>query len=236
VTTLCFIHGAGSTGEVFAAQRSAFPDAIVVQLPGHDRAGDARTIAEFADAVATDLDAADAREVVLCGSSMGGAIALELGLRAHPRVRALVLLGSGARLRVAPQLFEDLERDFGGAVRRLARMFFHAPTEDAIERAATMMERVGRERTIADFRACDAFDVRERLAELHLPVLAVTGAGDVLTPPKFATFIGERVAGARVEIVPEAGHLVMTEAPQVVNDLLAGFVASLDDARVKGHA
>src|SRR5262249_30194131 len=102
---LLFIHGAGSTPAVFARQLEAFPGALAPALPGHGAPGEAASIAAFADAVADLLERDDLRDVVLAGSSMGGAIALELALRQDPRVSGVVLLGSSGKLRVAPGIF-----------------------------------------------------------------------------------------------------------------------------------
>ncbi|HUN28947.1 MAG TPA: alpha/beta hydrolase, partial [Alphaproteobacteria bacterium] len=72
--------------------------------------------------------------------------------------------------------------------------------------------------------ACDAFDRIGQLAEVTLPVLAVTGERDVLTPPKFAQSLADRIPGASARIVPRAGHLAMAERPGEVNEALRAFV------------
>ncbi|MEO6835018.1 MAG: alpha/beta fold hydrolase [Candidatus Tumulicola sp.] len=221
-----FIHGAGCTDDVFAAQLDAFDDADAIVLPG--RRGEATgpsTIAEFADAVERQLGARSAGDVVLCGHSMGGAIALELGLRDRGSVRGIVLIDSGAKLRVAPALFESLERDFSAGARALARMFFADPLPDRVEFATGVMLEVGQAQTLRDFHACNAFDASERLGELRVPLLALTGKDDRLTPPKFAQFLADRIPGASARILEGAGHFAMVERPDETNALIAAFVA-----------
>jgi pimeloyl-ACP methyl ester carboxylesterase len=227
---LFFIHGAGCTDQVFGAQTQAFAGAVATTLPGRGSAiGAPSTIAEFADAVAHRLDRMPAGDVVLCGSSMGGAIALELGLRAHPRVKGLVLVGSGAKLRVAPALFESLERDFSAGARTLATMFFADATPARVGAAAAQMLEVGQTQTLRDFRACDAFDATERLADLQVPLLALVGDRDVLTPPKFAQFLADRIRGATARILVGAGHLAMVERPDETNAALQAFVQEIEN-------
>jgi len=221
---LVFVHGAGCTGAVFAPQNVAFPDSIALTLPGHTTPGSPATIDEFADAVAAELRARDLDRVVLCGHSMGGGIALELALRREPRVCAIVMLDSGARLRVAPAVLEGLERDFDAAVEQLAQHFYAQPTPERVNASVAMLRAVGRAQTLRDFRACDAFDRLARLQEVNLPLLALTGELDVLTPPKFAIALADRVPGASARIVPGAGHLAMAERPGDVNDALRAFV------------
>jgi len=227
---LVFIHGSGCTSSVFAAQTAAFPGSYAVDLPGHGATPALESgvsIAAYADAVERDLEARGIEGAILCGSSLGGAVALEIGLRANPRVGAVVMLGSGAKLRVAPALLEGLERDFQAAVRDLVPMFFANPSPALIEPAADEMYRVGQSQTLADFRACDAFDATDRVASLALPLLALTGEQDRLTPPKFAAFLADRVPGAEARILPEAGHLAMVERPDETNAALRAFVDRL---------
>ena len=230
-----FIHGAGGTGAVFAAQMDAFPDSIATTLPGHGTPGAPASIAEFADAVDAELEQRGLSNVILCGSSMGGAIALELAIRCHPersrgtgRVRAVVLIGSGAKLRVAPAVFENLERDFEAGTRWLAPMFFAQPTQLLVDEAVRLMLEVGQAQMLRDFRACNEFDATERLADLWVPLLALTGEHDVMTPPKFAQFLADRVPGAQARILPGAGHLAMVEEPVQTNEALRAFVQRID--------
>jgi len=222
--TFVFLHGSGCTGSVFAAQLAAFEGAIAPTLPGHAGDGDGPdTIAAFADAVSVLLEGQAHSDLVVCGNSMGGAIALELALRNSAGIRALVLIGSGVRLRVAPAIFERLETDFAVAARDLAAMFFARPTPDLVDAAVATMLEVGRAQTLRDFRACNAFDATERMGNLRVPLLALTGERDVLTPPKFAQWFADRVPGAQARILPDAGHLAMMERPDETNAALRAF-------------
>ena len=222
--TPVFVHGAGCTGAVFAAQLAAFPGSVAIDLPGHGAPGSATSIAQFADAVARELQTRGISGAIVCGSSMGGAVALELATRRDPHVRAIALLGSGARLRVAPQILESLERDFPAACRTLAGLFFAEPTPARVAGAIAMMDRVGAEQMLRDMRACDAFDVTDDLSGLSLPVAAITGERDVMTPPKYAEFVASRVPGAFSRIIPAAGHLAIVERPEETNEALRAFV------------
>ena len=221
---LVFVHGAGCTGAVFAAQLAVFPDALALTLPGHTTPGEPSSIEVFADAVTDELRGRGLNEVVLCGHSMGGGIALELALRREPRIRAVVMLASGARLRVAPAIFEQLEVDFDTASCELPKFFYAEPTPERLAASTAMIRAVGQPQTLRDFRACDAFNRIDRLEEVALPLLALTGERDVLTPPKFAQALADRIPGATARIVPGAGHLAIAERPGDVNDALTAFV------------
>ncbi|HEY1428909.1 MAG TPA: alpha/beta fold hydrolase, partial [Candidatus Tumulicola sp.] len=162
----------------------------------------------------------------------GGAVAMELALAsgAHAGVRGVVLLGSGSRLRVAPSIFEELESDFPAAALRLAGFFFASPSASAsrIEAAVADMMAVGQSQTIRDFRACDGFDAGSRLHELAVPLLAITGERDVMTPPKYALTLVDRVPSGAARIIPDAGHFAMVERPDDVAGAVVAFAAALD--------
>jgi 3-oxoadipate enol-lactonase len=225
---LVFIHGAGCTGAVFGQQVAAFDGSIALTLPGHTIPGEPQSIEAFADAVVSDLEQRDIHDALLCGHSMGGAVALELALRGEPRVRAVAMISSGAKLRVAPVVFESFESDFAAGVRAFTRYAFAEPTPERVDACVTMMTGVGQAQTIRDFRACDAFDRLDRLGEVDLPLLAATGEKDLLTPPKFARVIADRVPRAQARILPAAGHFLMLECPAALNDALRSFVTHVE--------
>lgn len=225
--TLLFIHGAGCTGEVFDAQVRAFPGSHAPNLPGHVCAGAPETIEQFADAIEQYVHENQLSAVLPCGHSMGGAVVLELALRNPAWLTGAVLLGSGARMRVAPAILDGLRDDFEPAAHSIAGYFFAEPSAQRIEGAVQSMRRVGQAQTIRDFRACDAFNALDRLGSLTVPLLALTGEEDKMMPPKFALALADRVPGAQARIVSGAGHFVMVERPAETNEAISAFLAGL---------
>jgi pimeloyl-ACP methyl ester carboxylesterase len=225
--TLIFLHGAGSVADVFAAQTRAFDSSIALALPGHGVPGQGETIEEFANYVQGVCDEREWHDIVLVGSSMGGAIALELAIRGDARIRGVALIGSGAKLRVSPAIFEAIRTDFEAASRMLAQSFYAEPTPPLIEKAVGDMRLVGAQQTERDFRACNAFDVTGNLDRIQVPLVSLTGEHDVMVPPKFGAFVADRVPGASARILPGAGHLAMVERPADTNDALSAFVTQI---------
>ncbi|MFN2527474.1 MAG: alpha/beta fold hydrolase [Candidatus Baltobacteraceae bacterium] len=227
MSTLLFVHGSGCTSDAFENQMREFPQAHAPNLPGHASPGGGKSVAEFADFIERYIAQHNLQDVVLCGNSLGGAIALEVGLRKSAEVRGIILLGSGSRLKVAPAILEGLEKNFEETARQLAGYMFAQATPERTTSALQSMQTVGQRQTLRDFQACHDFDVTQRLPELLIPVLAVTGEQDVMTPPKYAQFLADRVPAGEVRIVPGAGHLVMIERPTETNDAVANFVNQL---------
>ena len=83
-------------------------------------------------------------------------------------------------------------------------------------------------------RVCEAlatYDVRDRLGEIDVPVLAVAGADDEVCPPRHATDVVEGVPRGRSAVIEDAAHLAPAERPDAVADLLLAWEDSEGDAR-----
>jgi pimeloyl-ACP methyl ester carboxylesterase len=230
--TLVFIHGAGQNRHFWYNQvtpLAAEANTVALDLPGH---GDSRppardSVGAYAEAVSAFLtEAAPPRPVVLCGLSMGGAVVLQLLLQEHRAVQAAVLIGTGARLRVAGQVFEALDAGEEHYLRLLLTMAI-SPHNDtpALRRAVADTSCAAPATTRQDFRACDAFDVMGRLGGIAVPVLVLTGDEDRLTPLKYGVYLSRHLPAATLVTLERAGHLAPLEVPAAVNAAIGDFLA-----------
>jgi pimeloyl-ACP methyl ester carboxylesterase len=78
-----------------------------------------------------------------------------------------------------------------------------------------------------DLLACNAFNVTEQLGQIHQPALVICGEEDRMTPLRYSQFLAERLPGASLQIVPDAGHMVMLEKPQQVAEIWLSFLRGL---------
>lgn len=222
--TTVFIHGAGCTGAVFGAQRAAFPDSLAPDLPGRGTPGASTSIDEFAGFIERHVADRAAGPTILCGHSMGGAVAVACAIRKNVSIAGVVVLGGGLQMPVSERLLDEMSSDFQRASHRLARAFFAEPTPERLDWAASMLLAVGPSQTIADFRACAAFDASSEAREISCPLLTVTGSADRLMPPDMGADLAARVPGGQSRTIPGAGHFALVEAPDAVNQLLRDFV------------
>lgn len=175
-------------------------------------------------------------ELLLCGTSMGGMLALEVLRQAPQRVKALAVLASSARADT-PELIrlrsDAIELFSQGRMREvlqanLAFAFHPAHAQALAPRYLAMMDRAGADQLIAQNRAVMArADQRPWLPQLRCPTLLVVGRNDLLTPPEHAQEMAALIPGARLELIDECGHLLTWEQPQRVNALLADWFAGL---------
>jgi pimeloyl-ACP methyl ester carboxylesterase len=230
--TLVLVHGAGGSHAVWTRQLEGLADVArvaAVDLPGHGgSSGDGcRVVADYASVVCDVIRAVGA-PVVLGGHSMGGGITQTVALTAPELLRGIVLVGTGARLRVLPELLSLLERDYPASVRLVqGRGWSPSAPPAMVEGGRRAMLETRGPVTRGDFLACDGFDAIARVGQIRLPALVIVGEDDVLTPVKYATFLQSQIPGAQLVRIPRAGHYVPLEAPDAVNDAIRAFLASL---------
>jgi pimeloyl-ACP methyl ester carboxylesterase len=225
---LVFIHGAGGTQRVWRYQRSAFQGSVALDLPGHPTGMGYNRVPEYAEFVTKTIAERELKSVVLVGHSMGGAITIEIAL-AHPSfLIGIVLVGSGARLRVTSVIKDEVTRDYPHAAELIAQ-WAYSPKSDAKLRKASIQEllEVPAEVTYSDFQACDRFDRMNEISRIDLPTLIVCGEDDALIPVKYSQYMKERVRNARIVVIPGAGHSVMLEKPEELNNVLRSFLAEI---------
>ncbi len=201
-------------------------DIVAWDLPGHGGApmGDAATIADLARDV---LDSVDG-PFFYAGDSVGGAVGLQLALDVPDRVLGLVAICSGAWLGTAEMWAEraDLVRASGTSsllTMSAQRWFGPGFVEREPERASALLHALSDADDAGYIAVCGAvaaFDVRDRLAEIDVPVLAVAGSEDVATPPAKLREIADGVPAGRYVELAGVAHLAPAEAPDEVATLI----------------
>ena len=223
------IHGAGGNHLHWPAQLRRLEGANVyaLDLPAHGKSGGAgrASIGEYAAVLVGSLDALRIERAVFIGHSMGGAIAQQLALDYSARVAGLILVATGARLRVAPAILEGVLTDYDAALDTVTAYAWgpDAPVE-LVKLGRSQLAQVSPQVAHGDYTACNAFDVMERLGQIAAPTLVISGAADQLTPPKYAAKLAEGIPGAQLHLVEKAGHMVMLEQPDQVAQAVSRHV------------
>lgn len=225
------VHGSGGSHRAWAAQYG--PDGprpvAALDLSGHGDSEDVgtdpgrptlRAYAEDVVAVARETDAE-----VLVGNSLGGAVLLEVLLSGWYLPSGVVLAGSGAKLAVHEALRAALAEDFERAIDLLHEpdRLFHDPDPTVLERSKDQLRETGRPVTERDFLTCHRFDVRDRLGEIEVPLLALVGVHDTLTPIPYHEALADGVQRGELSVVDGAAHLAMIEQPTAVAAAIEGF-------------
>ncbi len=232
---LC-LHGAGNNGHLYSELAEHLATAhspVSFDQPGHARSGgidslgSVAAMADFSLAVLERLGVPG--PVVWVGHSMGGAVAMEVALRAPDRVRALVVCSTPATFGVPDFMLDGLRRVTEGKDRRRFERAVYSPaTPDAIVHRGFMEDVKTDPRVMyGDLLACRDWAGGERLQEIDAPALVVHGA-DELAPLKTGSEqLAEILPGAQLEVIPDAGHMVPIEQPEVLAARIGAFLEGL---------
>ncbi|RMG60053.1 MAG: alpha/beta hydrolase [Deltaproteobacteria bacterium] len=227
------IHGAGGSSFFFTPLWASMRNEvrlIIPDLPGHGESTGASpgSIEEYAGWLRDFLKEVEVSSFILGGHSMGGAIALAAALEKVKGLEGLILISTGARLKVHPKIFQGIREDFSGFCETCARMMVSekAPPE-LVEEIAGELKKCAPAVMERDFACCDAFDVRSRLSEIDLPTLVVAGDEDVMTPLSYGEYLAQQIPHASLRIVKGAGHCPVFESPDVVTEAVRDFIRSL---------
>ncbi len=228
---MIFVHGSGFTCLFWHYQTSYFEDSEAISLPGHPQGKPCTSVTEYTDWMRGYVREMDYKGVILVGHSLGGAIALDYGLRYAGDLKALILIGTGARLRVHPDFLaccEEGTRDIG--------MWMEAwePAYDLVlpELKTRLFEErmlVGPGVQLNDLLCCDRFDVIADMHRIQLPTLVICGSEDQMTPVKYSQFLASKIKGAKQVVIEGGTHLVPAEKPAEVNQAIEEFLGSLRD-------
>lgn len=225
------LHGGGGSLLSWPPQirRLSGQRMFTLDLPGHGKSeGIGRQdIDEYSKAIIEFMKALRLSTAVMVGFSMGSAIALSLALQYRKRVLGLGLLGSGAKMRVAPATLEmaATPSTFQSAVETIVENSYSATADERLKELATQQMLETRQAVLyGDFLACDAFDTLENVKKIHVPTLLICGSEDRMTPPNRSEYLRDQIEGAQLHVVEGAGHMVMTERPDEVAILLADFL------------
>lgn len=242
---LVFVHGAGSSAAdwPYQWQQTGIPPSrgeprwltdyprYFLDLPGHGRSQPpARaTIDDYAADVAAFVRAVGIQRAVIVGHSMGGAIALMVGLMQPENLAGLVVLGSGPTMPVSDAILDGLRADFDQTVGLIQKFSWRKEARPLYREVATQhMLAAGPEVVYGDFAACNAFDITERLGEIRVPVLVVGSTSDRMMPLAQSEALAAAIPGSQLAVIEDGGHFMMTERTGPVTDCLLDFLRKVE--------
>ena len=203
-----------------------------------ERRDEAYTVADETEDMAAVLDAVGLEVTAVYGRSRGGMLGQEFALRKPGRASALILSGThfggpevvpsttrvNAAMQIKPEM--SLEEIFATQDEAMASPGWRERDPEAFAYClATDLEApprrfaVGHQRgAIANWTSCD------RLASLAVPTLVLCGEDDGMVPPENSRNLAASIPDARLELIPQCGHLPMLEKPETVAELVFDFL------------
>ncbi|MBE3559835.1 MAG: alpha/beta hydrolase [Ktedonobacteraceae bacterium] len=232
---LVFIHGSGDDSRIWRQQIDYFGEqrALAIDLPGHGQRPDilpsTATVRDYAHAVSRIVhDELHLSRPIIAGHSLGGAIALTMALEYSDTLAGLLLIGTGARLRVLPTLLEEAQQAPWQAKTHLTEL---AATPDFVRTllpaAPAGPFSASANNLYRDLAACNSFDIMTQLHEIQLPALIICGTEDRLTPAKYSQYLHQQLQHSTLYLLPHSGHYVMCEQAEAVNSAIEQWIKTL---------
>ncbi|WP_161967203.1 alpha/beta fold hydrolase [Fimbriiglobus ruber] len=198
------------------------------------------TVDTAADALADFLDGIGITvPVVLGGLSMGGYVALAFARHYPSQLAGLILADTKggadtAEVKAGRNKSIELVRDqrAGAVIDQMIPRLLGATTHAKRPEVVTAVRQMGAAQSIDGVAAAlvalrDRPDATPNLASINVPTLVIVGAEDVLTPPDVARELAAAIPGAKLEVVPAAGHLSNLEAPDEFNAIVQRFLTTV---------
>ena len=193
------------------------------------------------------MDELGIEQAILVGNSAGGKVAFETALNYPQRVQALVAVdaavyaGGGAPPFVRPLLKTPQFRHLGPLIARqiekngddFIRSAWHDPskiTEETWEGYHKPLRAENWDRALWEMTlASEASDLEERLNELTLPVLVITGDDDRIVPTEQSLRLADELPNATLNVIAESGHLPHEEKPAEFMQAVTDFLTQLEE-------
>jgi len=229
---LVLLHGIGSNSRSWRRQLSGLSSdfkVIAWDAPGYGRSSDPvgrPSMRFYADSLRDFLDALDLARIFVLGHSTGGAIAQEFYRSYSSYVEKLILAhtskqGSKSKLEDRLRMIRTMT-PARLAEERGPKLVSPSAPESLVREVVSIMSEIRPSGYEFAARALAESDSRDVLRGLRVPTLLIWGAEDEITP-----LWDEVPPGARLEVIPNAGHLCYAEQPEKFNDIVHDFLSPL---------
>jgi pimeloyl-ACP methyl ester carboxylesterase len=248
--TIVFSHGLLWGTELFAPQIAALRGRY--RCIAWDHRGQGKSGADHRECISMELVWQDAVRLIeakvggpvhFCGLSMGGFVAMRMGARRPDLVRSLLLLETSSDPEPTDnigryRMLAKVTRMLGPKLIKnkvapimMGKAIFADPARKA--ELAGFVELMSRRRDIwrAVNGVIDRAGIHHELARITAPTLVVVGEEDIATPRAKAEQIAGAIAGARLVVVPRAGHSSTVEEPALVTAAIEQFLGGLAGKR-----
>ncbi len=234
-----YLHHGGMWQAQLAALRGRHRT-ISIDAPGHGRSEALRRPIDMdacARAVGSVLDARGVGRATFVGLSWGGMVAMTLAVRAPARLSAMALFDTSCRReplrkRVEYMALGTIERAIGVPpflLDRVEPLFFCDETRrtrrDRVDAWRSYVVRMDAMSIWYGLRCIvERRDLERELRAVRIPTVVVVGAEDRAQPPRESEAIAAAIPGARLAVIPRAGHLSALERPDEANAILDDFL------------
>ena len=191
------------------------------------------TIDLLADDLMGLMDHLGLTDIILCGLSLGGQVALAVAARQPGKVRGLILCNTGSQIGVPEDWAAQMATVRKGGLEGIADQLttdwfsraFAAARPETVAGCRTMLCQTSDAGYVALCTALAKADLTETVFHIDCPALCIAGANDMSVPPDAMADLSGLIAGAAMVTLQQSGHLPCIDAPQEMAALIRDFVA-----------
>ena len=230
---IIFIHGSGGSTYTWKDQLANLNlnySVIAIDLPSHSKTEEFSNLSLdlYVDVLKGLVENLNLNEIILTGHSLGGAVTMDFYFKYPKKISALILIGTGARLRVSQNIFNLLQHNFQLFLDQYPSVFDRKTSKDIYKPVIDRVAETNPDVTLTDYNICDKFDIMDQVSEITLPVLLICGSEDQMTPVKYTNFLAERITSSVPVIIDGGTHWVYLEKPEAVNKAIDDFLSRLN--------
>ncbi|OSS42099.1 Carboxylesterase [Desulfurella amilsii] len=224
--TIVFIHGSGATKLTWKHQLQALlPNytKIALDLIGHgeSKGNGYSSIKDYVEFIKSFIETLGLKNLVLCGHSMGGAIVQLFSLEYPSLIDAVIIAGSGAKLKVNQDILDATLKSLNYGSQWA---YCEHTKKKLIDQAESDFYQTDKMVRYNDFLACNSFDIMQKVMQIQKPALIIVGSCDKLTPMKYAQYLKDSIGQSKLIIIQNAGHMSMWEQPDDFNRAICDFL------------
>ncbi len=229
---LLLIHGSGGSHLDWpgSLRRVAGRRVLTIDLPGHGRSTlpGRDLVADYAADVIGLLDALSIPAAVVAGHSLGGAVAQQMALSYPDRVAGLILVGTGARLRVHSTILDHIVPEPVETGAMIVQWEYAPGTSQAVlDKSQRQLLTTDPQVIRGDYSACNRFDIMADVGRIMAPALIIVGSEDRMTPVKYSEYLAKNLPNAKLVVIEKAGHMVALEQSEAVARAVQEWLSSL---------
>jgi pimeloyl-ACP methyl ester carboxylesterase len=240
--TVIFLHGSGFDHTIWNLQSRFFAfrnySVLVLDLPGHTHSDGPplESIESMADWLNDVVEALDARDLSIVAHSQGCLIALEYASRYPDKLRSVTFITSGLATPVNDFLLNAAEKDPEAAVAMMLGWGYGPaghlhqgpiPGNSMVAAGRKVMRGNTPDALATDLKACNAYaNGKQAAAKVAGPIQVIVAGKDRMAPRKATNELIEHLTDPEVTLIPESGHIVPQEVPDLCRSLLKTFIFS----------
>lgn len=240
-TALLCIHGSGGDSSVWDCQLENLGSSYKVlapDLPGHGKSDVSKdnTVQAYVEWIERFTEEARLSRFFLAGFSLGGIVAQSYTRAYQEKVQGLILVSTGMNVGIGPEFMQFVRTDFEKAVKASCDKAYTAVvSRELYQKGYAMLIKNGMEIYYNDIMICDRFDSSSWISTITVPALIVCGRQDSITPCSLSQELCRRIPGSTLDIISDAGHMVMQEKAEEFNDTVKKFVDSVLKSGVRSQ-